>query len=699
MAQRLRDVQRLEPAIGVYSDMKNVLQRVTTKRPWRKSATVFGFIPQEEWLLFFGIALLYVWMQATSIYAGDSGELVSAAYTWGLPHPPGYALYSLVGALLAHGISFGTVAWRIGMLSSVPMAISAVFVTKSIVYLTKNTLIGVACGLWYAVLYPVWLYGLVPEVFGVLSMVSSMVLYYSITVIDHTFSHRTLVMLSLLAGISFSHHPIALLLYLPLAVSVAIDLWHGKMRVVFPWKWMALGFCIGCVPLLYSVVLPRFTPAFLWEQTNTVSGFFRMVFRAAYGTFRSSSGSGDSMVERLFNVQTFLYYVGRDFTFTGIACIAFGILWYRRVSPRMWAYLMGTFLFWIFFFFYAGFHIWYEFNLGTIERFYIVPYQVVIVIVGIGFSGLFGKPATNGVRRYLATILLISLPIFSFYTNFSRLKDIKNDRTIENFAIDILATIPKNSLLTLSTDVSQFPVDYAYYVLHMRPDIRYVKIPLLQMAQYRLYIKKRYPEIILPDEGMVDHFPTYVSAFFYLNSPNFPIYAEHTFNSVPGNWIPEGLLVRYIARSDDVPKPEIVSMRNDALFTSYHDPRSGMLRVYKHLLPMSIISYIADRTLTYAQFLAEAKDDTKAGTEFVSALTMDPKNIRINEAYVRYLLATKQCSRVGETLRAARDILELGQDYGRILSTVKDTCPSEYGSMKQSGKLVVPPAADVSLPE
>jgi hypothetical protein len=36
---------------------------------------------------------------APTIYVGDSGELVAAAATLGIPHPSGYPLYVLLGKL------------------------------------------------------------------------------------------------------------------------------------------------------------------------------------------------------------------------------------------------------------------------------------------------------------------------------------------------------------------------------------------------------------------------------------------------------------------------------------------------------------------------------------------------------------------------------------------------------------------------
>lgn len=50
----------------------------------------------------------------------DSGELVTAAFSLGVPHPPGYPLWTLLGFFWSHFVlPFGNPAWRIGVLSGV----------------------------------------------------------------------------------------------------------------------------------------------------------------------------------------------------------------------------------------------------------------------------------------------------------------------------------------------------------------------------------------------------------------------------------------------------------------------------------------------------------------------------------------------------------------------------------------------------
>jgi hypothetical protein len=45
------------------------------------------------------VTALYASGACPTIYVGDSGELATAAATLGIPHPPGYPLYVLLGRL------------------------------------------------------------------------------------------------------------------------------------------------------------------------------------------------------------------------------------------------------------------------------------------------------------------------------------------------------------------------------------------------------------------------------------------------------------------------------------------------------------------------------------------------------------------------------------------------------------------------
>ncbi len=70
--------------------------------------------------LVFGITLLvYVLTLSPSVTLEDSGELITGAADFGVPHPPGYPLWTMSGFLFSHLVPFGNIAWRVNLESAV----------------------------------------------------------------------------------------------------------------------------------------------------------------------------------------------------------------------------------------------------------------------------------------------------------------------------------------------------------------------------------------------------------------------------------------------------------------------------------------------------------------------------------------------------------------------------------------------------
>src|SRR4051812_29274974 len=76
-----------------------------------------------------GVASLLVYLRTMcrTIYVGDSGELAAAVHVLGIPHPPGYPLYVLLGKLFSVLVPIGKPALRLNLFSAVCAGASAVF--------------------------------------------------------------------------------------------------------------------------------------------------------------------------------------------------------------------------------------------------------------------------------------------------------------------------------------------------------------------------------------------------------------------------------------------------------------------------------------------------------------------------------------------------------------------------------------------
>ncbi len=68
--------------------------------------------------------LLYAFGACRTIYVGDSGELVAAVHTLGIPHPSGYPLYVLLGKLWTLAVPVGSIAFRMSLFSALFAALA-----------------------------------------------------------------------------------------------------------------------------------------------------------------------------------------------------------------------------------------------------------------------------------------------------------------------------------------------------------------------------------------------------------------------------------------------------------------------------------------------------------------------------------------------------------------------------------------------
>jgi hypothetical protein len=90
--------------------------------PWAMTARGGRVAPFAAGLALLAGLALYGLTCAPGVQGGDSGEFQFVAYILGIPHPPGYPLYALVGRLWTLILPVGEVAYRMNLLSAVAAA-------------------------------------------------------------------------------------------------------------------------------------------------------------------------------------------------------------------------------------------------------------------------------------------------------------------------------------------------------------------------------------------------------------------------------------------------------------------------------------------------------------------------------------------------------------------------------------------------
>jgi tetratricopeptide (TPR) repeat protein len=70
-------------------------------------------------ITFFITLILYLYTLNPTVALEDSGELITGAAVFGVPHPPGYPLWSFLGFLSTLAIPVGGIAWKLNVMSAV----------------------------------------------------------------------------------------------------------------------------------------------------------------------------------------------------------------------------------------------------------------------------------------------------------------------------------------------------------------------------------------------------------------------------------------------------------------------------------------------------------------------------------------------------------------------------------------------------
>src|SRR5256886_14687343 len=83
---------------------------------------------RTDWLTFlitFGVVWIgYYLTMAPELTLEDSGELATGSFYAGVPHPPGYPVWTIFTHLFTALIPYSNIAWRVGLASAVAGALA-----------------------------------------------------------------------------------------------------------------------------------------------------------------------------------------------------------------------------------------------------------------------------------------------------------------------------------------------------------------------------------------------------------------------------------------------------------------------------------------------------------------------------------------------------------------------------------------------
>lgn len=510
-------------------------------------------------LIFFYWSFFYLPLLSKAPFGGDSSELVSAMVSWGIAHPPGYPFYMLLGNIFFRLFPLGNVYQKASFLSAIFVFFSSIFLFELIKKLTKKKMIGLLGSLFYLSLFPVWLYGIVPEVFALANFLILGQIWILFELTSKKESKKTnfyFFLFGLFLGLSFSHHHL-FILFLP----SYFYFWKKKLilkkLLKISYRQFFLGLILGISFYLYPPIVSFLNTRLDIENAKTIEGLIRLITRASYGSFRAYVGSGGDFLNRIFDSLAVFIFLLHDFKILGLFFCFLGFLTLKKISFFVFKFFLINVFFLLFFYFYSNFFLGNSFGLATYERFLTFLYPLLIVFFGFGILGLnnflknylgcFTKKkifyTLFKITSYFLPFILISVNLFK---NYQILIFVRNNQKFADMTKAIFYSLPFNCLFIPQSDHSYFLIENLQIVFNLRNDV--IIIPTIFQRDYiQKRLKSKNPKLYFPKKNE-DQWSVFLEKNFY---QGFSIFSDRPMKY--GFWLPIGLVWQYF------PKREIVS--------------------------------------------------------------------------------------------------------------------------------------------
>jgi len=231
---------------------------------------------------------LYLATLCPTIYVGDSGDLITAGYLLGVPHPTGYPLYCLLGRVFAVLLPFGTVALRFNLLSALFSAAAVAVMFLVMCRLTGSRIISALSALALGTSSIWWSQSLSAEVYTLGGILLSLVLL-SLALYETEGEGRYFLVGLFVLGLALTNHVTAAL-FLPAVLLFTL------LRRRRPSPAAVLGgTALLLLPLLlyfYVILRARQSPPYFWAGTETWRGFLEHLQAVRYQWYLAPVSAG-----------------------------------------------------------------------------------------------------------------------------------------------------------------------------------------------------------------------------------------------------------------------------------------------------------------------------------------------------------------------------------------------------------------------
>ncbi len=447
------------------------------------------------WAVFLASFQLFLVSASPTVSFEDSGELIAAAASLGITHPPGYPWLAMLWSLAGH-LPLGSPAFRMTLVAATcgAAAVAGVHVLARVLLDAARSAYPVRLGgpvlaaCAFAFSRTLWWQSGIAEKYtlSIALMVWTMVVLARMILAPRPPQAAAL---ALVTGLSMSHHLHALHL---VPVSATMLWWWLARDPARRWRHAAVLAVFAALPMLLKAgVVPVMAGAnktLCWGVPDTAGRLAAYLAARQYkGGMFKAAGPGEA-------VQRFLVHTGvlpvEEFGPVLALAAPGAALLYGLSPPLAWgvAATMAVNVALTVPYTASGIDL-FEWELLSSRR-YLTTYALLAVLIGLGAARLF---RTSRVALAAGLACLALEPAAHRATAMRARHYLAYD-----FGINQLACVGPNGILICEGDEQAFPLIYLTDVLHLRPDVTVIGMPDACWEVSARRLAARHPALVFP---------------------------------------------------------------------------------------------------------------------------------------------------------------------------------------------------------
>lgn len=424
---------------------------------------------------------------------GDGGELLTAMLTFGVAHPSGYPLYTLLGAFFGRFPVLPDVFWVIFWLSTVPVALSSGLIYRISREGSMGRAWALSASLMWVFLVPVLVMAVRIEVYPIHVLLTLLSLYGVQRYAKAPDQTRWALLATTAVALGMTNHLTSVLMVPAVVIGL---LWSGGRRIV-NFKTLSAILGLGLLAGSLYIYLPLASLAaedgstIAWGRPGDPAMFWEHVRGAEYDQYRSFdhipiglADFGRRMQEHAFPGWWLVSVIG-------------GILWLRQ-APRFFLPLLV----------YVACALVYiaSYKIGDIGTYYPPIYAAMAIGAGYGLQFLGSQlrlhDAPWGRGLVLAGMVAAMGGWFgnAVYWSQSSTYDGVLSADVGVQAVD---EVPHGSFLLTNTDAHTFTMWYQTYVVQELGRVVHIDMRTKHHPWYRDHLRARYPDVKWPVDAVM----------------------------------------------------------------------------------------------------------------------------------------------------------------------------------------------------